>query len=63
MQTGCFKLGKHFKLPSFMKYVYLLIHVFFHLFSHLLACNLSFRSFIGNEILLHVLLFCHLVCL
>ena len=26
MQTGCFKLGKHFKLPSFMQYVYLFIY-------------------------------------
>ena len=29
MQTGGFKLGKNFKLPSFMKYVYLLSNVFF----------------------------------
>ena len=67
MQTGCFKLGKHFKLPSFMKYVYLFIylfiHVFSHLFPHLLACNLTLCSFIANEILVHFLLFCHLVSL
>ena len=29
MQTGGFKLGKIFKLPSFMKYVYLLSNMFF----------------------------------
>ena len=44
-------------------FIYLFIHVFFHLFSHLLACNLTLCSFIANEILLHFLLFCHLVSL
>ena len=29
MQTGGFKLGKNFKLPPFMKYVYLLSNMFF----------------------------------
>ena len=44
-------------------FIYLFIHVFSHLFSHLLACNLTLCSFIANEILVHFLLFCHLVSL
>ena len=49
MQTGCFKLGKHFKLPSFMKYVYLLIHMFFHLFFIYLHATYLFVVSLGTK--------------